>query len=556
QRSWFVRDGEPGLHSFLRLAYCNSTDPVKGSLGETRTMFRPNGGPWTHIITNEEQYASLPSEEALADEVEVQDATWYLGLTPNDAYVIEESDYWTKYTFADNQNNKAHGLYGNASNGLALGAWWVVNQKDTFFDGPASIFTRSSIHYSTLPATNNPQGSSSPNITNGYDRTFGPQFLYFNHGDSASLQTLLADAQQYANPTWSADFYDEIATYVHGYATTSERGQFDAQIELPEGASKAVAVLSANNLHFQDSALDPTAYQYWETVSDNGSVAITRVKQGTYRLTVYATGIFGDYIQDDIVIEAGETANVDVTWTADSAGQELWRLGIPDKTSGEFRNGFERDFTHTNHPAKYRIYWGAWDFPTQFPDGVNFTIGSSNESVDWNYIHWSQYGTTYTRNTTALEYSKWQINFELYDAPNSSSIATFTMQLAGAKTTSGNTDEITGAYPTFNVCSYIANVSFLYALTCLQISTYINDQTDPLWFTVQANESSSCGERSAISCHLLSKKFQFPGTWLNQGANKFVLALPYNASVVRCVFSVLKLSQYVQYDALRLELSE
>ncbi len=30
----------------------------------------------------------------------------------------------------------------------------------------------------------------------------------------------------------------------------------------------------------------------------------------------------------------------------------------------------------------------------------------------------------------------------------------------------------------------------------------------------------------AISCHLLSNKFQFPGTWLRQGDNSFVVRHP------------------------------
>lgn len=64
-------------------------------------------------------------------------------------------------------------------------------------------------------------------------------------------------------------------------------------------------------------------------------------------------------------------------------GTELWRLGTPDKTAGEFRHGFAKDPDHTLHPEEYRSYWGAWDFPTDFPQGVNFTIGESNEAEDW-----------------------------------------------------------------------------------------------------------------------------------------------------------------------------
>lgn len=47
-------------------------------------------------------------------------------------------------------------------------------------------------------------------------------------------------------------------------------------------------------------------------------------------------GIFGDYTQDDVIVEAGKTTTLsNVVWKAESAGKELWRIGVPDKTSGK-----------------------------------------------------------------------------------------------------------------------------------------------------------------------------------------------------------------------------
>ncbi|KAI0651829.1 galactose mutarotase-like protein [Trametes meyenii] len=527
QRSWFLRDGETGLHSFVRLGYYNAAQPFKGALGEVRTMFRPNGGPWTTLVTNAEQWAPIPGAEATSKQVQVQDATWYLGLTPSDAYVQQESDYWTKYTFADNQTNKAHGLYGHSADGNPIGAWWVVNQKDTFFGGPFHVdLMVDGIIYNKQSTGHG--GATSPNITYGFDRTFGPQFLYLNRGQNASVHDLLADAERYADPAWNSDFYDEIAPHVPGYVPSSSRGTFAAHVQVPAKGKNVIATLSANGVHFQDSAADTTAYQYWVTDVHGGEINIDRVKAGTYRLTVSASGIFGDYVQDNVVIQSGKRTYVKATWVPESAGQELWRIGIPDKTSGEFKNGWERDLSHPLQPSKYRIYWGAWDFPTEFPGGVNFTIGKSVESRDWNYVHWSQYGGTYTRNNTVTDINRWTINFHI-DAHTArkltfNSVATFTIQLAGARTTAGNTDANQGDYPSF------------------PINTYVNDQAESLSWTIQPYDSSSCGERSAISCHLLSQKFQFPGTWLKKGDNRFVLELPHAAPV------------YVQYDALRLEL--
>jgi rhamnogalacturonan endolyase len=102
QQYWFLRGQETGLHMFTRVSYYNETTPFLRSLGELRTLFRPNSGLglWTHLSTNEKQTAPLPSEDALTKGVVVQDATWSLEGTPDDAYVTQFSQWFTKYTFS------------------------------------------------------------------------------------------------------------------------------------------------------------------------------------------------------------------------------------------------------------------------------------------------------------------------------------------------------------------------------------------------------------------------------------------------------------------------
>ncbi|KAG8688852.1 hypothetical protein FRC08_011232, partial [Ceratobasidium sp. 394] len=238
--------------------------------------------------------------------------------------------------------------------------------------------------------------------------------------------------------------------------------------------------------------------------------------------------IFGQYEEDRIVISAGKTTQHTVKWVPESAGAELWRIGTPDKTAGEFRHGFEGDPSHPLHPEEYRIYSAAirWDFPTDFPTGINYTVGTSNAARDWNYVHWSVFGPSYTRPTAvSTNMNNWTINFN-YDKPvQASATATLTIQLAGANTASGNTDVPNGAY---------SNIT---------LQAVVNDQK-PLNFDVLWYQSSSCAIRSGITCYNIAKKLPFSGSWLKQGWNKIVLSLPYNTR-----------SAYVQYDALRLELS-
>ncbi|KAB5595921.1 Rhamnogalacturonate lyase [Ceratobasidium theobromae] len=514
EQLWFLRDGETGLHSFTRIAYFNETNPFLRNLQELRTLFRPTTNLWTHLSTNEKQWGPLPSTAAVAAQVVAQDATWYLGNTPNDPYYQQVADYFTKYTFADSwRDHKAHGLYadGSTSNGTAYGAWLVMNTRDTYFGGPIhSDLTVDGITYNYI-------------VSN-------------HHGDG--LPTLRADAEKLADPTWNAEFYDSIASHVPNYVTTSGRGTFRAKIKLPNGAKKPLAVLSVSGYDFQANEIDTKALQYWGDIKSDGSIEIPRVKAGNYRLTVYADGIFGQYVQDNIEVKAGNSNSVaKATWVEESAGKELWRLGTPDKTAGEFRHGFAPDSTKSLHLEEYRTYWGYWDFPTDFPNGVNFTIGKSDIAKDWNYIHWSVFGPSYTRKTAVWDnMNNWTINFDYTPQKSNKKVstATLTIQLAGAKTASGNTDVDNGQWTNFD------------------LNVVVNGNS-PLPFHIPWYQSSSCGVRSGISCYNLGEKLKFPATWLKNGHNSIVLSLPFNATDIET--AVLPASIYVQYDALRLEVS-
>lgn len=67
------------------------------------------------------------------------------------------------------------------------------------------------------------------------------------------------------------------------------------------------------------------------------------------------------------------------------------------------------------------------------------------------------------------------------------------------------------------------------------------------------NQSSSCGTRSAVICYGLAHKFHFDASILENGVNEMILSLPFNATDYES--AVLPRSTYVQYDALRMEIS-
>ncbi|CAI7662789.1 hypothetical protein PCG10_005483 [Penicillium crustosum] len=542
QQYWFLRDGETGLHMFSRLAYHNETTPYLRNLQEFRTLFRPNSDLWTHLTSSEIQTAPLPSKDAISKQIVVQDATWTFNNTPGDAYYTQFSEYFTKYTFSNQwRNNTVHGLYadGSTSNGATYGAWLVMNTKDTYYGGPLhSDLTVDGIVYNYI--VSNHHGEGTPNITNGFDRTFGPQFYLFNGGKgSASLQELRSEAEKIANPHWNAAFYDSIAKHVVGYAPSSQRGSVKGTVKLPKGAVRPIAILTVDGQYFQDNSAVPSSYQYWTDINADGSFSIDRVKEGKYRLTVYAEGIFGDFVRDGITIRAGKQTSLHDIWNQESAGTEVWRIGIPDKSSGEFRRGNVRDPTHTLHPPEYLIYWGAYDWRADFPDGINYTVGVSDPATDLNSAHWSVFGPT--ANDSRVEYdttNDWNIHFKLNSKQlNKRKTATLTIQLAAAKTAAGNTD-------VWNPVEEYNNLS---------LESYINNQADPLTLIVGFNQSSSCIVRSAVSCYQVGSRMEFPADWLHVGDNVLRLHLPFNATDTET--AILPATVYVQYDAIRLELN-
>jgi rhamnogalacturonan endolyase len=156
-----------------------------------------------------------------------------------------------------------------------------MNTKDTYFGGPThSDLLVDGIVYNYI--SSNHHGDNVPNITHGFDRTFGPQYFYFNKGPrNASLQDLRDDAAQYSSPTWNADFYDSIAHLVPGYIPTTNRTTWRGKIDLPRGAMNPIAVLSQSGVDYQDNVLDTKAYQYWGDIDlKTGEVEIPMVKEG------------------------------------------------------------------------------------------------------------------------------------------------------------------------------------------------------------------------------------------------------------------------------------
>jgi rhamnogalacturonan endolyase len=108
---------------------------------------------------------------------------------------------------------------------------------------------------------------------------------------------------------------------------------------------------------------------------------------------------------------AGQTLDLGaLKWTPVRHGRQIWEIGIPDRTAGEFLHG--------DHYWQWGLYY---QYPKDFPEDVQFVIGKSDFHKDWNLMqvpHGTRQGTT------------WSVIFDMPEASH----GTATLRLAFAGT--------------------------------------------------------------------------------------------------------------------------
>ena len=267
-------------------------------------------------------------------------------------------------------------------------------------------------------------GGSSCVVAQGehWTKVIGPFLIYCNAGPTPEAvyhDALVRSATE--TKAWPFDWVngvdyphaDQRAT-VSGQIVLNDAGQPDATMShlLVGLAAPDYTVPGRRGEMTVDWQLDAKHYEFWARGDEQGRFTLPAVRPGKYTLHAIATGVLGEYAKTDVQLDAGKSIDLGkLEWKPVRFGRQLWDIGIPDRTAGEFLHG--------DHYWKWGLYL---EYPKDFPNDVNFIIGKSDFHKDWNYCQCPR--------ADRPEGTTWSVSFDLPDAPQGKA----TLRLAFAAT--------------------------------------------------------------------------------------------------------------------------
>ena len=190
-------------------------------------------------------------------------------------------------------------------------------------------------------------------------KLYGPYGFTVSSATAATAATINQNAIN-AIPADQAEFNTDTELAANGYVSTTARGSLQVTVSNSAGWSSNTAnntiVLSEPGVNFQEST---QGYQYWGQLSQNGSTTVNGIAPGTYRLSIYELGQWGESRFDGVQISASSTTvptNARFTPKNFGTAPPIWTIGTPNRSANEFLNG------HNASGADQRAYQGSYDY--------------------------------------------------------------------------------------------------------------------------------------------------------------------------------------------------
>lgn len=534
-----VSANDPGFHVYSTVGH--SASDIAGSIGQWQYVFRISLPLFTETYSVNSGLGNLgvidtplpaPSVSGTTDPGrQVQNAAVDLhGLALPSGFTRE---FYTKYDYSSHEYlHREHGVYGSK-----YGAWLLVPRSETLVGGPTKqdlVFTDNILMMEALSSHLDNALGYTPAQGVATNRLFGPYYFHFNTFTTANNTpaALYAEAATY-EPFFDLLYDADTTLTASGYTPSTARGTVSPGISGGGSATANAAwtVLSDPGVNFQYSS---KGNQYWVNDNAAGNAVLSGVVPGTYRLSSYVLGQWGELRQDGVTVTAnGTTSLPNLTFTPENFGTAtpVWTIGTPDRSAHEFLHG------HDANGNDLRNYYGAYnywaDFASTNGQQVYYAtaVGSTpatNDPVKINYVQWQSFnpglyaGVYNSADDTTDGYK--------YILPSYVSSVTATIPATTIHFTTTSSQQAQGQYAVLSV-----------GLASVEGSLTATLNGHPLtWHVINASDA---GVRSGLSGYYQWVAYQWDTSQLNAPGADNVLT-----------FSVSQ-TQGVQFDALRFEIT-
>jgi hypothetical protein len=459
---------DPGIHMYFVLDH--GPGDIAGSIGQIQWVVRSDLNQFVNTYAVNTGLSNLGATTVPQNlnfggaGRAVQDATVDLhGLTEPAGF---RRQFYTKYDYSSYEYlHKAQGVYGTS-----MAAWMVVPRSESLTGGPTKqdlIFTNNLLIMECYSNHLNNQMSFPVAANATMHRLYGPFYLHFNafsgtNGTAASLYQEALAAGQQMKPLYDT----ETELLQNGYAPNSDRGNAQVRVSSPALQSPSEAsplqswvVLSdpATNVQYSHAG-----DEYWADLNPTGFANLNRIATGSYRLSTYVLGQWGELRHDNVSVSQGKPTKLNVQFTPENFGTEapIWTIGTPDRSSHEFLHGqitnpIDLDPTYSDQYTSVfgtavqddREYWGNWNYWADFAPTNGAVVyyatavGSTpatNDLSKWNYNQWHVFNPglyagiynaadqttdgykyicpTYVGNCATAAVPDWQVHFTTTDA--------------------------------------------------------------------------------------------------------------------------------------------
>ena len=324
----------------------------------------------------------------------------------------------------DHADLRAWGWSSVGKNGLNVGIWMMTTME--FSNGgplkrDVSVYPYSELNNSILTGELGMGSDGFLEAGEAWTKTCGPWFIYMNNvpakiaEPSEAAQALFKDARAQADAEKGAWPYQWFKH--EKYAQASGRGSVKGRFVIkdsgnPNAAAAGLWVGLYQQPHtikgYYDFQKWSRPYQFWVQTEADGSFTIPHVLPGdNYTLWAYGPGAAGTFLSQKqtggdppilcdlpakpFSVNAASGATTDlgtVMWKPTRMGTTVFELGTPNRKADEFRHG--EDFWSPAKSPKLGyptpLWGGQMFFPGDFPEGMNYIVGKSRWTTDWNYV--------------------------------------------------------------------------------------------------------------------------------------------------------------------------